>query len=63
MLATKRSAGYTTGESQKSIAHKGQSPQLRRSVPVLQPRANITRSPKQGYQLPQTKDQSPSKLF
>ena len=53
MPATKLSASVTQkGESGDSIACKWQSSQARGSTPALKPRADVTRSPKQGYQWP-----------
>ena len=52
-LATKRSARcHTRGESVVSIVHIRWSMQVRGSILVLKPRADVTRSPKQVYQWP-----------
>ena len=42
----------TRAESEESIAHRPQSTQTRGSTFALKPSADITRSPKQGYQSP-----------
>ena len=56
MLAVKRSAGVTRGESQESIVYRQENMQARESNLVLKPREDFTRSPKQGYQWPHKKD-------
>ena len=40
----------TRGESEESIAFRQQSTQMRESILAFKPRANISRSPKQGWQ-------------
>ena len=43
---------HTTGESEESVAGRQQSMQVRKSTLDLKPRAEVSRSPKQGYQWP-----------
>ena len=50
---------HTRGESQDHTSEKV----YKESTLALKPRANITRSPKQGYQWPHEKDLCPPKIF
>ena len=56
MLAVKRSAGVTRGESEESVVYRQENIQARESNLILKPREDVTRSPKQGYQWPHKKD-------
>ena len=46
----------TRGESKESIACRQQSTQARESTLAFKPRAEVTRSPKEGYLWPHKKD-------
>ena len=49
----------TRGQSEESIAYRWWSLQARGSTLALNPRADVTRSPEQGYQSPNKKDKCP----
>ena len=51
----------TRGESEGSVVHRRGSMQARESTLALKPRADVTRSPKQGYQWPHETDMCPTK--
>ena len=53
----------TRGESEESVVHRRGSMQVRESTLALKPRADVTRSPKQGYQWPHKKDLCPTKIL
>ena len=53
----------TRGESEGSVVRRRGSTQARESTLALKPRADITRSPKQGYQWPREKDMLSYKVF
>ena len=53
----------TRGESEESVVHRRGSTQARESTLALKLRADVTRSPKQGYQWPHEKDMCPTKIF
>ena len=52
LASTRRSASVTRDKSEESIACSQQSTQSEGSKMALKSRADITRSPKQGYQWP-----------
>ena len=54
---------HTRGESEESIAHRQWNMQARDSSWPWNPRADVTRCPKQGYEWPHKKDLCPQKLF
>ena len=54
---------HTRGESEESVVCRWGSMQVRESTLVLKPRADVTRSSKQGYQWPHKKDLCPTKFF
>ena len=47
----------TRGECEKQIAHRQRSTQLREYTLALKHKADVTRSPKQGYQWPHKKQE------
>ena len=53
----------TRGESEESVVRRQGSTQARESTLALKPKADVTRSPKQGYQWPHEKDLCPPKIF
>ena len=53
----------TRGESEDSVAHGPWSTQARRYAFVLNPRADVTTSPRHGYQWSHEKDLYPSNIF
>ena len=54
---------HTRDESEESVVHRWGSTQVRESTLALKPRADITRSPKQGYQWPHKKDLCATKIL
>ena len=53
----------TRGESEESVVCRRGRTQARESTLALKPRADVTRSPKQGYQWPHKKDLCPTKIL
>ena len=51
------------GESEESVVHRRGSTQARESTLALKPMADVTRSPKPGYQWPHKKDLCPTKIL
>ena len=63
MLAAKSLAGVALrSESEESVANRWWNTQLRGPTLILKPSADITNSPRQGYQWPQGQDQYHLKL-
>ena len=54
--------GFAQIESDESVVRRRGSTQVREFTLALKPRADITRSPKQGYQWPHEKDMCPTKI-
>ena len=54
---------HTRGESEESVVHRQGSTHVRESTLALKRRADITRSPKQGYQWPHKKDLCPTNIL
>ena len=61
MLAVKRSAGVAPEVNLRNSAQARKN--ASESTLALKPRADVTRSPKQGYQWPNKKDMCPPKNF
>ena len=56
-------AGVAPEVNLRNPLSTGEGIQARESTLALKPRADVTRSPKQGYQWPHKKDLCPTKMF